>query len=140
MKDIIILLNNINYTFIVFITLLINLCLTSNNNNHNNKHKKFAKKYIHNNNAYINNNNNTSNGKNEYLSISPISSEKLKQYFWKLEQLPYIDDLCQDEYQNFYASFDKFSIIGGDKEKGLLKKQLCYKKSGKICGCFSTRR
>ncbi|VDQ05741.1 unnamed protein product [Trichobilharzia regenti] len=109
MKDIIILLKNINYTLIVFITLLINLCLSSNNNNnnhnhnHNNKHKKFSKKYIHNNNAYINNNtNDNDNGKNELISISPISTEKLQKYFWKLEQLPYIDDLCHDECKLIY--------------------------------------
>ncbi|CAH8537991.1 unnamed protein product [Heterobilharzia americana] len=116
--------NDIRIQAMETIIILINICTL-------NYRKKLYKQSIDNNTNQLN---------NEYIHVYSISSERLKQYFWRLEQLPYIDDISQGEYQNLFASFDKFSIIGRDSEKGLNKRRLCFKNSGRFCGCFTTRR
>ncbi|CAH8571986.1 hypothetical protein MS3_00005888 [Schistosoma haematobium] len=78
---------------------------------------------------------------NQYINVKSISIEKLKNYFYRLDQLPFIDEMYQnDQYQNIYASFDEFSINGMDNQKNFIKNQSSsYKTSSKLCGCFTRR-
>ncbi|CAI2729352.1 unnamed protein product [Schistosoma spindalis] len=106
-------------------------------------HKRLRKctaNYVINNNHNHNNNNNNNNN-NQYINVQPISKEKLKKFFYRLDQFPFIDEMYHnDEYQNMYASFDKFSINYMDNEKEFIKNQSFTRRtSGKLCGCFTTR-
>ncbi|TNN06177.1 hypothetical protein EWB00_008549 [Schistosoma japonicum] len=79
---------------------------------------------------------------NEIIRINSIPKEKLKNFLQRLDQLPYIDEICQtDGCQNIYASFDEFSITGLDNEEYFIKnRSFRPKTSYKLCGCFTTRR
>ncbi|CAH8571130.1 unnamed protein product [Schistosoma rodhaini] len=84
----------------------------------------------------------THNNNNKYINVHPISKEKLKNFLYRLDQLPFIDEMYQnDEYQNMYASFDNFSIIYMDNEKNFIKNQsITYKSTtGKLCSCFTKK-
>ncbi|KAK4471677.1 hypothetical protein MN116_004597 [Schistosoma mekongi] len=79
---------------------------------------------------------------NEIIRINSISKEKLRNFLQRLDQLPYIDEMCQmDGCQNIYASFDELNITDLDTEKCCINnRSFRYKPSDKLCGCFTTRR